>query len=156
MQTFKRIFNAIFPFAVTLLLWRLSTPIWNPCGILAIVPIFYYSFISEKPGFLPMAILGCLLLDYNFDLMLFWTSMFCIAFAANYIQTLMRAAVLRASGFWSFSAFIGICFAILGVHAFFSTWSAIAILQTIWMFVLCAAAYLGWIKIGIRNRNKER
>ncbi|MDR1206949.1 MAG: hypothetical protein LBK26_00850 [Rickettsiales bacterium] len=148
MHSLKRIFIVIFPFAITLLLWRLSIPVWNPCGILAAIPIFYYSFISERPGFLPMAILGCLLLDYNFDLMLFWTSMFCIAYAANYMQTLMRAATLQAAGFWTFSSLIGICLAILGIHAFFSTWSAAAILQAIWMFVLTTAGYVAWVKIG--------
>ena len=34
-----------FPFIAVIVLWRLSVAFWNPAGILAIIPIFYCSFV---------------------------------------------------------------------------------------------------------------
>lgn len=154
MKTVKRIFNAIFPFAITLVLWRLAAPFWNPCGILALVPIFYYSFIAPKPGFVFMAIIGCFLIDYSFDAKLFWTSMFGVAYAANYFQTVMRGAVTRDNGIWAFMVFMGVCLLILGIGTFVASWSVSALGQMIWFFVLTVAAYFGWIKVGARITKK--
>jgi len=147
MKTLKRILNAIFPFAITLILWRLSAPFWNPCGVLAMVPIFYYSFIVPRPGFIFMALLGCFLVDYSFDTKLFWTSMFAAAYAANYFQTTLRGAVVKADGLWSFMIFMDMCLLILGIGTFFASWRTSALGQTIWLFVLTSGAYFGWVKI---------
>jgi len=148
MQSLKRFLNAIFPFAITLILWRLSVPVLNPCGVLAIVPIFYYSFIRPRSEFLPMAILGCFLIDYNFGSMLFWTVMFCAAFAANYLQTAFRGAVLKHHGIYSFMGFTGACLLILGLWSFSTTFAFGSLLQMIWLFVLTTAGYLVWVKTG--------
>jgi len=140
--------DVVFPFAITLILWRLSLPIINPGGILAIIPIFYYSFISPRNEFLPMAVVGCFLIDYNFDTMLFWTAMFCIAYAANYLQTAFRGAVLSRGGIYSFMGFAGACLLILGLRSFFMTFATAAILQMLWLFLLTTTGYLIWLKIG--------
>ncbi|MCL1902008.1 MAG: hypothetical protein FWG18_00075 [Alphaproteobacteria bacterium] len=153
MKQLKIIFNAIFPFAITLVFWRLSTPFWNPCGILAMIPIFYYSFISPRSGFLPFALFICFLIDYNFDTMLFWTSMFAITYSANYFQTVLRVAVTRESGLWSFAAFMGACLVILGIAAFFTTWAFTALGQMIWIWALTVMGYFGWIKLGAKLTN---
>lgn len=143
MRNIKQILNAVFPFAITLLLWRMAAPAWNPCGILALVPIYYYSFVRPRDEFLPMAVVGCFLLDYNFDTMLFWTAAFCIAYSANYFQTVLRSAVQAADGLLFFSGFAGACFLILGARAM--TWESVG--TALWMLALCAAAYRIWGRI---------
>ena len=36
------ILKKFLPFLMTIFLWRLSVYFWNPAGILALIPIFYY------------------------------------------------------------------------------------------------------------------
>ncbi|MCL2017574.1 MAG: hypothetical protein FWG80_02270 [Alphaproteobacteria bacterium] len=143
MQTLKQILNIIFPFAITILLWRMSAPVWNPCGILVMVPVFYYSFVRPRSEFLPMAIIGSLILDYNFDTMLFWTILFCAAYAAHYFQTALRGAVQRAGGFWAFSAFM--CFGLFSLGI--SAGSLQSIGTAAWTLMLTMAGYCIWIRI---------
>ena len=107
------------------------------------VPIFYYSFVRPRTEFLPMAILGTLLLDYNFDTMLFWTAAFCAAYAANFFQTFARSAVQLAGGLWAFAGFIGICLSVLGLWAF--TFRSIG--AALWAFTLSATVYWIWTRI---------
>ena len=35
----------ISPFLAVIILWRLQLHWWNPAGILAIIPIFFFSFV---------------------------------------------------------------------------------------------------------------
>ncbi|MCR4917359.1 MAG: hypothetical protein K5912_00245, partial [Alphaproteobacteria bacterium] len=72
-----KIFKVIFPFLITIFLWRLSCQWINPAGILAIVPIFFYSFIRPIPYFSFFAIILCFLLDYSFGTVLVWTIFYC-------------------------------------------------------------------------------
>ena len=150
MKRIYRFLDAIFPFAITLVLWRLSFPIINPCGVLAIVPIFYYSFISDRREFLPMAVLGCFLIDYGFGTMLLWTTAFCAAYAANHLQTAFRFAVTARHGLYSFAGFTALCLLILGAWSFFETGGVNALAQAVWIWALTVGGYLGWIKI-MRN-----
>lgn len=143
MRKIKQILNAVFPFAVTILLWRMSAPIWNPCGVLALIPIFYYSFVRPRNEFLPMAIIGCLLLDYNFDTMLFWTMLFCAAYAANYFQTALRAAVQTNGGLYGFASFAGTGLFILGI----GTWTLVSIGTAILTLVISTTAYWIWGRV---------
>ncbi|MCL2737568.1 MAG: hypothetical protein FWE17_01755 [Alphaproteobacteria bacterium] len=143
MKNLKQIFDTIFPFAITILLWRLAAPVLNPGGILAAIPIFYYSFMRPRAEFLPMAIVGCLLLDYNFGTMLFWTGMFCAAYAVHYMQTISRPMLLIHDGLAVFSMFIGGGLLILSAWAF----SFSAIFTAAWMFAVSAVGYLVWIKL---------
>ncbi|MCL1785847.1 MAG: hypothetical protein FWG39_01695 [Alphaproteobacteria bacterium] len=142
MHNIKKFFDAIFPFAVTILLWRIANPFWNPNGIISMVPIFYYSFIRPRPEFMPMAVLGCLLLDYNFDTMLFWTAMFCAVYAANYLQTTTKPILHIRGGLFAFALFAGACLLILAIWAF--TWRSLW--TAIWMFAVATLCYAGWAK----------
>jgi len=147
LKTLKQFLISIFPFAITLLLWRMSSHIFNPGGILALVPIFYYSIISVRPNFLPAALIGCFLVDYNFDTMLFWTTLFCTVYAINGFVVALKPSIQRGGGFAAFAGFVGVGLFMLGFRAFVLTWSVAAIFQMIWMFGLCIAAYAGCIYI---------
>jgi len=148
MNEIKKLLNILFPFAATILLWRMVVPVLNPAGILAIVPIMYYSFIRTRPEFLPMAILGCFLLDYNFGTMFFWTSLFCIAYAINYLQTATRPIIEIADGQLVFACFIGLSLFMLGIWVF--SWVAIG--TAIWMFIITNIFYFAWTKLGDNGR----
>ena len=72
--------RAAFPFITVIILWRLAVPFWNPAGILAIIPIFYCSFVRPVPWFAPFAVLFCFLIDYRFDTLAYWTAAHCFVF----------------------------------------------------------------------------
>ncbi len=76
-----------FPYLMAIGLWRLSVPWWNPAGILAIIPIFYCTFVRPKYMFGIFGLLMCFLIDYKFDTVLYWTTLFCIFYAINGFQT---------------------------------------------------------------------
>lgn len=132
----------LMPFFATLFLWRLSFPVLNPNGILALVPIFYYSFIRPRAEFLPMALIGCFLLDYNFDLTLLWTMLFCALYATAGLQNHINLPSQKWRGLSFFMIFIGCGLLPLGVWATFGTWSLLPIPQAAFMFAITSAMYI--------------
>ncbi len=137
----KKVVEVLLPFFATLFLWRMSSSVLNPNGILAMIPIFYYSVVKERGGFIPMALIGCFLIDKNFDTMLFWTALFCLFYAVLGLQSIINPGVQRFRGLDLFMIFIGLGAAILGIWSAFLTGSLIPIWTGIWIFVLSALAY---------------
>ncbi len=126
------------PFIAVIVLWRLSAPFWNPAGVLAIIPIFYSTFVRPTPWFAPFAMLFCFLLDYKFDTVLFWTIMFCAAYAVNGFQNLFDLTRADARGIRAFMIFFGVCVFMLCIrHISFSN-----VLRAIWMFTWVCALYI--------------
>ncbi len=78
---------AAFPYLMVVGLWRLSMPFWNPGGILALIPIFFCTFVQPRPYFAALSVLICFLIDYQFNTTLYWTAIFCIVYAINGFQT---------------------------------------------------------------------
>lgn len=147
MKKIKHYFNILFPFMAVLFLWRLSSPWLNPCGILAVIPIFYYSFVRPREFFVPVAILGCLLLDYNFDTVLFWTIMYCLAYVLNGFQSYVDITRQKHDGLYIFMAFYGLCLIMLGVWSAGATLSLYPILQIIWLFMLGTVLYIPFVAL---------
>jgi len=137
----KKIIKVLFPFFATLFLWRLSSNIINPNGILALIPIFYYSIVKEHNEFVPMALIGCFLLDKNFDIVLFWSILFCFLYAAAGLQNIINFADRRLRSIDIFMIFVGSGTAILGIWSSFLTASLIPVLTAIWMFVISTVLY---------------
>lgn len=137
----KKTIDLLMPFFATLFLWRLSSQWLNPNGILALVPIFYYPVVRGRGHFLPMAVIGCFLLDQNFDTMLFWTALFCLLYAGLGLQSFVNPASQRMRGIYMFMAFAGAGAAILGLRAAFMTASLAPLWTAAWMFLVTAAAY---------------
>lgn len=96
----------LFPFIITLALWRISVPWINPAGILAIIPIFYCSFIRPVPYFVPFAILMCFLLDYKFNTVLMWTGFYCAFYAVMNLQPFIDLTHTKKYGIYPFMGFI--------------------------------------------------
>lgn len=101
------ILRKIFPFLFTVALWRLSVPWLNPAGVLAIIPIFYCSFIKPVPYFTPFAILFCFLLDYKFDTLFLWTICYCLYYAVMNIQNFIDLTNTNKNGIYAFMLFFG-------------------------------------------------
>ena len=96
-----------FPFLITVALWRLSAPWINPGGILAIIPIFYCSFIRPTPYFAPFAIMFCFLIDYKFNTVLMWTIFYCMFYVVMNLQTFIDLTHTKWDGIYAFMGFIG-------------------------------------------------
>ena len=60
-----------FPFLLTVALWRLSGNFWNPAGILAIIPIFFCSFVRPVNWFGLFSVFMCFVIDYKFETVCF-------------------------------------------------------------------------------------
>ena len=100
--------RAAFPFLLTVGLWRLVHPIWNPGGILAIIPIFFCTFIKPIDYFLIFSILMCVCLDYSFETVCFWLALYCFCFALNGFQNFVDLTRMDFDGVAAFMTFLGI------------------------------------------------
>ncbi|MCL2331084.1 MAG: hypothetical protein FWC61_00885 [Proteobacteria bacterium] len=147
MKKLTHYLDIIFPFAATLILWRLDSRVWNPGGILAILPIFYYSFVRPRGFFLPFAILGCFLLDYNFDTLLFWTTMFAISYGVYGFQSYLDISRQKFDGLYVFMFFFGLCLLILGAWAMAATMSLRPAPETIWLFLWVTVLYMPFVAL---------
>ena len=106
-KIFVDILQKISPFLFTVALWRLSVPWLNPAGVLAIIPIYYCSFIKPVPYFTPFAILFCFLLDYKFDTLFVWTICYCVYYATMNIQNFLDLTHTKKNGIYAFMLFCG-------------------------------------------------
>ncbi len=137
-QNIFKYLRILFPFIITIFLWRLSCPWINPAGILAIIPIFYCSFIRRIDYFTPFAILMCFLLDYKFNTVLFWTTVYCIYYVIVNIQTMIDLTHTKKHGVYAFMLFFGI--AVLSQVLW--NFSFMNLLVGILMYALVSAVYI--------------
>jgi hypothetical protein len=149
MKKFPTFLTALFPFVIALGLWRLSHNVWNPCGILALIPVFYYSFIDVRKYFITFALLISFLLDWNFGTLLFWTMTYSIFFAVNGLQNFIIIKKQKLSGLYIFSGFTGIAFFALGVSGTISIGSARPLATAAWMAAWTILLYLP-LSVGFR------
>lgn len=127
-----------FPFIAVLVLWRLPVSWWNPAGILAIIPIFYCSFVRPVPWFAPFAAIFCFLIDYRFDTVMFWTVLYCLFYAINGFQTIVDLTRLDRNAIVAFMAFFGVGVVIISLmHLNLSN-----IIRTIWLFAWVVTLYI--------------
>ncbi len=128
----------MFPFLLTIGLWRLSGPWWNPGGILAIIPMFYCTFIRPTSGFLIFSLLMCVALDYNFETVCFWVAMWCLFYAINGFQNLIDVTRMDFDGIFAFVVFLGLAL----LFQICADFSGLNILHAIWMLFLTIILYL--------------
>lgn len=138
MNYFIKFLRSFFPFLTVLVLWRLSVNFWNPAGILAIIPIFYCSFVLKIPYFSLFGLLFCFLIDYNFDTKLFWTTMFCIMYSINGFQTFTDLSHQDKNALQPFMIFFGTSILLLSIiHLNFTVF-----FRMIWIFIWVVLLYL--------------
>jgi len=122
---------------MTIFLWRLSVHFWNPGGILALIPIFYYTFVRPTKWFTLFGLLFCFLIDYRCNLPLFWTSMFCLFYAINGFQNFVDIPHIEKNSVYIFMMFIGLGILILIFSGL--TWNNF--LNNLWLFVWLGCLY---------------
>lgn len=125
------------PFLLVIALWRLVMPIWNPSGVLALIPIFYCSFVRPTPWFPLVSVIFCFLIDYNSNTTLFWTALYCFTYAVNGFQGYVDLTRASDRAFVPFVVFFGV-----GTLLLFCShmgWANLG--RDIWMFVWVAALY---------------
>ena len=137
-QTIIKYLQIMFPFLLTIALWRLSNPWINPAGVLAIIPIFYCSFIKPVPYFTVFAILFCFLIDYNFDTVVFWTLLYCAYYAVMNIQTVIDLTHTKKYGLYAFMVFFGIA----SVSMIIWNLGWFGLLFGLLMFIVTCAVYI--------------
>lgn len=131
-------FRVIFPFLLTVGLWRLSGPVWNPAGVLAIIPIFFCSFVKPCNWFHVFSIIMCFCLDYKFNTVCFWVAMYCLFYAINGFQSLIDIERMDKNALNIFMIFFGTAILIL----FFTNITLENVLRTVWMFAEVVLLYL--------------
>lgn len=137
-QQIIKFFQVSFPFLITVALWRLSVPWINPGGILAIIPIFYCSFIKPVPYFTPFAILFCFMIDYKFNTLLMWTVFYCMFYVVMNLQTFIDLTHTTKNGIYAFMGFVGTVILMLtATHLSLSN-----IVSGILMFLILVAMYI--------------
>lgn len=134
----KRFLRIAAPFLTVVFLWRLSAPFWNPAGMLALIPIFYCTFIRPTHWFVSFAVIFCFLIDYKSDMILFWTSIYCLCYAVFGFQTVIDFSHTADRGWRAFMVFLGLPLVVCAV-AYFGFYNMAKIL---WLWVLAVALYL--------------
>ena len=97
-----------FPFLLTIGLWRLSDTLWNPAGILAIIPLFFCSFIRPIDWFPLFSVLMCIAIDYNFETVCYWLALYCLVYSVNSFQNIIDLTQLDKNGLYAFMFFFAI------------------------------------------------
>ncbi len=144
MHKCQKIFAGAIPFLLVVVLWRLGVPQWNPGGILAMIPIFYYSFIHPTPWFAPYAVLFCFLIDYKSDTVLYWMALYCGLYAANGFQNYIDLTRWDRGGLRAFSLFFSIAMFIL----FFAHPTMANLMRMAWITVWTCLLYMPIIALG--------
>ena len=127
-----------FPFLLTVALWRLSGNFWNPAGILAIIPIFFCSFVRPVNWFGLFSVFMCFVIDYKFETVCFWLAMYCLFYAINSFQNFIDITRMEANGFFAFTVFLGVTTLIQVL----SNFTFITLLDGIWMWILVSVLYI--------------
>lgn len=138
-----------FPFLVTVFLWRLSNSFWNPAGILALIPIFFCTFVMRIPWFPLFGVLFCFLIDYNFATLPFWTTLFIIVYSINGFQTFTDVSSIDYNAAPVFWIFFGIGLVLLFFYNI--TWTNFA--RALLLFIWCGGLYIPVTKIIQRVHN---
>ena len=130
--------RAIFPFISVVFLWRLAIPFWNPGGILAIIPIFYCTFIRPVRWFMPFGLVFCFVLDYNMGSLCYWTALYCLCYALNGFQSFIDFEHRDLNSLDMFMVYIGIGIIVSEItHLNWTTFG-----RMLWAFIWVVALYL--------------
>nr|MBQ0091414.1 hypothetical protein [Candidatus Enterousia merdequi] len=140
------------PFLCTLFLWRLSIYFWNPCGILALIPIFYWSFVKPIHMFSLFCLFMCFLIDYRCNLPLFWTCLYCLFYAVNGFQNYIDFQSTETKSRYAFMVFSGLGILILIFYGL--TWKNF--INNLWLFLWLNVLYIPITSLDKWAQNHDR
>lgn len=135
--------RALFPFLLTIGLWRLTNPLLNPAGVLAIIPIFIYTFVRPTNWFVLFSMLMCVCLDYNFETVCFWLALYCFFYSINTFQNYIDIPRMDNYGMFAFLVFFAIAIFIQMIINF----SPMNFLRGGWMLILGTVMYIPIAKL---------
>lgn len=141
--------RAVFPFLAVIFLWRLNTPFWNPGGILALIPIFFCTFIRPVSWFVPFGLIFCFLLDYNMGSLCYWTTIYLLCYALNGFQTFIDFKNRDFNSVDIFMLYFGIGLFIFEIAHL--NWTTIG--RMVWVFVWTCLLYLPITQLIARVHN---
>jgi hypothetical protein len=127
-----------FPFLLTVALWRLSVNFWNPAGILAIIPIFFCSFVKPTNWFGLFSVFMCFVIDYKFETACFWVAMYCLFYTINNFQNIIDLTRIELNGLPAFIVFISTTVLIQVLTNF----TLSTFVGGIWMVILTMVLYI--------------
>lgn len=107
--------------------------------MLALIPIFFCTFIHPVKWFVPFGILMCFMLDYRADTLLYWTTVYCICYAANGFQNIFDLTRADNNGAGAFTAFFATCVLIISLPHLLHF---INIFRVIWTILWTCALYM--------------
>ncbi|MDR1071039.1 MAG: hypothetical protein LBL21_00125 [Rickettsiales bacterium] len=144
----KRILRRFFPFAITVTLWYLSAPRFNPFGILALIPVFYYRFRRPAEYWFPFGLLMCFLMDFNAGTLFLFSSVFLLTDLLNVFFGILEKE--GDSGFYvkSFSMFIGLAALFALVCGIFETRRFFAFFAgSVWLYLWLLILYFPFVAL---------
>lgn len=133
-------FRLIFPYLITILLWQLSGPTFNPFGILSLVPVFYYMYVRPMPYWLGFGLFMSFMLDYNAETLFLFSSAFLIINALNEMYGIIEnERGLKIRGYNTFLAISMLMFLLASwITRDFMFTNLIAVL---WLFAWLSISY---------------
>ena len=138
MYEIKLFLKKSLPFLITLFLWRLSVYFWNPGGILALIPIFYWTFVKPVNWFGLFGFIFCFLIDYRCNLPLFWTCIYCLFYAINGFQNYIEIQNTNNNSIYAFMVFSGLGIFLLIFSGL--TWNNF--INNLWLFLWLNVLYI--------------
>ena len=145
----KNRFLKFFPFIVTIVLWYLSDPLFNPFGALSLAPIYYYMYVRHQDYWFGFGLFMSFMLDFNAGTLFLFGSSFIIINAVNQMYGIVEnESGLKIRGFNSFlmiSMLLFFIFSVIQFRDFFGNF-----LSASWLYLWLAISYfpissiLGW------------
>jgi hypothetical protein len=143
----------IFPYAITISLWYLSGPRYNPFGILALIPIFYYMFSAREKNWFGFGFLMCFLIDFSAGTLFLFSSVFLLSKALNDFYGFLEN---EGNGFnvRKFNMFLMMLSLSMFVYAIFNArffWNFLA--GIVWLYIWLLILYLPFVALFRRVKN---
>ena len=113
---------------------------------MALIPIFFFSFIKPADWFPLFAAVFCFLIDYKFDTVLFWTFIYCLFYAVNGFQNFVDLTRQKNDGLLVFMGYICATLLILAVAGF----SFSGFIRAAWLFLWLSALYVPFTALARR------
>ena len=117
----KQLIRDLFPYYITITLWYLSAPRFNPFGVLALIPIFYYMFYLRAKYWTAFGFLVCFLLDFSAGTKFLFSALFLLANVLNTSMGIFENDNSSRIGVRKFGMFTGIMALLMLVYAIFNT-----------------------------------
>ncbi len=148
-EKFIKFLQNSVPFLLPIALWRLSVPFWNPAGILAIIPVFFCSFVKPINWFPLFSVFVCFIIDYKFETVCFWLAMYCLFYALNNFQNIIDITRMEINSLFAFMVFFGTSVLI----QVFTNFTFLTLVYGIWMILWASVLYIPITNLIIRVQN---